>query len=276
MVDQLDDLLAAASAAPFRGWDFSWLGDRYRAAPIRWDYRAVVEAAARSAGSLVDMGTGGGEFLAAIDGLPPRTVATEAYAPNWSIAAERLAARGIPVVAVEPCPDNSQWEGDGGILPLRTGGVDLVINRHDAYSPTEVARVLAPGGRLITQQVGGEDEAELLDWFDRPPRPEPVWSLGCATRQLEAAGLQVATGAEAHPVVSFADAGAVAYHLLAVPWQVPGFDITDDYHHLSRLHTTIETTRRPFRVTAHRFWLTATKPARDQQQTMAQHRRSAR
>jgi hypothetical protein len=260
---RLDGLLRAATAASFRGWDFSWLGDRYRTTPTEWDYRTIAGAAARDAGSLVDMGTGGGEFLATIETLPPQTVATEAHPPNWSIAAARLAARRIPVVAVEPCPTNSQWEGLGGLLPLRTESVQLVINRHDAYSPTEVARILTPGGRFITQQVGSNDAAELVDWFDRPAPAGPVWNLGYATSQLEAVGLHVTVGAESRLGESFSDIGALAYYLLAVPWQVPGFDITNDRHHLAQLHTTNEETGHPIEVTSHRFWLTATKPASD-------------
>lgn len=258
------DLLDAASAALFWGWDFSWLGDRYRVAPTEWDYRAIVETTARDRGSLVDMGTGGGEFLATIETLPRRTVATESHHPSWHVAGERLLQRGIPVVAVEPCPNNNQWQGKGGRLPFRTESVELVINRHDAYSPTEVARVLTPGGVFVTQQVGGRDQPELLDWFDRPTLPGSIWSLSYAKRQLEAAGLQVTDGAEVDLPARFADVGALAYYLQAVPWQVPRFDINRDREHLARLHTAIESTERPIEVTSHRFWLTATKPTPDQ------------
>jgi SAM-dependent methyltransferase len=258
---RLDALLGAAAAEPFRGWDFSWLGDRYRVATAEWDYRTIVEAAAHGAVSLLDMGTGGGEFLAAVESLPRRTVATESFPPNWHVAGERLAPKRIPVVAVEPCPDNNQWQGEGGRLPFRTGSVAVVINRHDAYSPTGVARILKPGGVFVTQQVGGRDEAELIGWFDRPSPPGPVWSLGFATSQLDAAGLLVTDGAEAYLPGWFADVGALVYYLRAVPWQVPDFDIDRDRHHLARLHAIAEDTGRPIEVTSHRFWLTATKPA---------------
>ncbi len=81
---QLGQLLADACAASFQGWDFSWLGDRHRIAPTDWDFRSIVETAARDARSVVDMGTGGGEYLATLNTLPPHTVATESHAPNWS------------------------------------------------------------------------------------------------------------------------------------------------------------------------------------------------
>ena len=69
------------------------------------------------------------------------------------------------------------------------------------------------------------------------------------------------SSAQLSHTASFADVGALAYYLLAVPWQVPTFDITDDRQRLARLHTSMETTGRPLEVTAHRFWLAATKPA---------------
>lgn len=113
-------------------------------------------------------------------------------------------------------------------------------------------------------ELGGRDQPELLDWFDRTTLPGSIWSLSYAKRQLEAAGLQVTDGAEVDLPARFADVGALAYYLQAVPWQVPDFDINRDREHLARLQTTIERTERPIEVSSHRFWLTATKPTPDQ------------
>jgi len=38
---------------------------------------------------LLDMATGGGEFLSSLVPLPPRTVATEGYPPNLEVARRR-------------------------------------------------------------------------------------------------------------------------------------------------------------------------------------------
>ena len=84
-----DDLLAEAVAAPFAGWDFSWIADRQSLDPLPWDYRAIVEAAASHAETMLDMGTGGGEFLSSLDRVPRLTIATEGYRPNWPVAARR-------------------------------------------------------------------------------------------------------------------------------------------------------------------------------------------
>lgn len=258
---EFDRLLAEAADVPFQGWDFSWLGDRYSTGPPPWDYRKIARSAVMEARVMLDMGTGGGESLSTVRPLPVVTVATEGYARNWNVAAERLLPLGVSVVAVGPCPDNNQWAGHGGSLPFRSESVDLVINRHEAYSPTEVARILAPGGVFITQQVGSRDQSELLDWFERSAPDRPDWNLEYATGQLEAAGLQVTDRDEAYPASTFTDVGALAYYLHAVPWCVPGFSIVDDVHHLARLHAGIQRTGNPLEVRSHRFWLTAHKPA---------------
>jgi hypothetical protein len=84
-----EDLVADAMAAPFTGWDFSWLRGRSRTWPLPWDYRGVVGDAAHGADALLDMGTGGGEVLSKIEGLRRLTVATESWAPKVPIADAR-------------------------------------------------------------------------------------------------------------------------------------------------------------------------------------------
>jgi hypothetical protein len=56
-----DELVTEALTAPFSGWDFSWLDRRSWTEPLPWDYSARVAALARSARTMLDMRTGGGE-----------------------------------------------------------------------------------------------------------------------------------------------------------------------------------------------------------------------
>ena len=76
--DRVDALLDEAERQPFVGWDFSWLRGRLDSQPLPWDYTATVVEHARSSPDLLDLGTGGGEWLAELSYRPPRTVATEA------------------------------------------------------------------------------------------------------------------------------------------------------------------------------------------------------
>src|SRR5437764_14111697 len=103
------------------------------------------------------MGTGGGEvFERILDRFRGRAVATEAWAPNVPVAAERLGRLGVAVVHA----NNLE-------LPFASTSFDLVLNRHEELTPAEVARVLTPGGRLLTQQVAPSFHHELRPYFTR-------------------------------------------------------------------------------------------------------------
>jgi hypothetical protein len=74
-----EQLVADAQAADVSGWDFSWLAGRATAGPLPWSYRDQVERYAAAAGAMLDMGTGGGEWLSRLAPRPAHTVATEAW-----------------------------------------------------------------------------------------------------------------------------------------------------------------------------------------------------
>jgi SAM-dependent methyltransferase len=149
-------LLDEAAAAPLKGWDFSWSAGRITISPLPWDYAALAAGALHDATTALDMGTGGGEFLDRFSVFPPRLVATESWPPNVPVAASRLGGRGVPVIHSEDAAENARQagEGDRGRLPFCRAAFDLVLNRHEAFNAAEVARVLAPGGRFLTQQAG--------------------------------------------------------------------------------------------------------------------------
>ena len=114
-----DQLVAEAMAQDFSGWDFSWLRGRWSDEEPYWVYRRIVRELAGRADSLLDMGTGGGEFLASLDPLPAQTFATESYPPNIPVARGRLEPLGVTVVAFE----------DERALPLPDETFELIINR---------------------------------------------------------------------------------------------------------------------------------------------------
>ena len=159
-----DELVAAASAAPTEGWDFSFLAGRIGCSPLPWNYVELAQAAVTEARTVLDLDTGGGETLGEVlGGIPDfinssRTVvATEPYPPNLPVAAERLGPLGVDVRARID------------ILPVEDGFADLVLNRHGALDAAEVARVMRPGGRLLTQQIGPGNDAELNAALSAPP-----------------------------------------------------------------------------------------------------------
>jgi len=58
--------------------------------PLSWNYRNEVKFRIYGISSLLDMGTGGGEFLSSLSPLPANTCATEGYEPNIPVARNRL------------------------------------------------------------------------------------------------------------------------------------------------------------------------------------------
>lgn len=260
--NSFDQLLADAERQPFSGWDFSYLRGRMRDEPLGWSYTAMVHSRLPGTRSLLDLGTGGGEFLASLAPLPPRTAATEAYPPNVPIARARLAPLGVEVVAVEGAPDNASIDpGDArGSLPFPAESFSLVIDRHESYYPAEVFRILEPGGTFLTQQVGARHHQELGRLLGAETGYDSHWNLAFAVDQLERAGFRIIEAREAFPDTVFSDVGAVAYYLKAVPWQVPGFTIEAYRPQLAAIYRHIEE-HGDLRVPSHFFYVAAVRPA---------------
>jgi len=237
---------------PFAGWDFSHLRGRMIEERPPWSYPERAATLLRGATSALDMGTGGGERLLALrEDWPPRVVATEDYGPNVALAAQRLAPHGAQVV----------WAtlSEQDPLPFAEGAFDLVLNRHSALNPAEVARVLAPGGTLYTEQVHGLWAADLLAEFGATPQ-WPDSSPSRCVRRLAAADLRTVDAREWSGRLSFTDVGAMVYYLRAVPWLVPGFSVERDLARLLALQERLERGA-GLDFTARLYFIEALRPA---------------
>ena len=225
----LFDFLIDEYQQPFNGWDFSYLSGRMtsiRTAPA-WDYTPTVIAAMKQAHTLLDMHTGGGEVLARLLSLQPvaDVSATELYAPNVIAARQRLTSLGVTVYTA---PD--------ACLPFPDQTLDLVINRHGSYTPSEVLRVLKPEQVFITQQVGDQTNARLHELLGRKKQLEHSWNSDYAAQEMEEAGGHVIVRKEEFFITRFHDVGAIVYYLKAVPWEVPDFSIEKYWHQLVAIH----------------------------------------
>ena len=233
MNDQaLFDLLIAEASHPFAGWDFSHIiaTGRMSEAPLTWSYTSRLLMPLRKAQSLLDMDTGGGEFLSLLQPFPSLTCATEGYMSNVPIARKRLEPLGVKVYGVD----------DPHHLPFEDNQFDLIINRHGYYSPREVLRILKPGHQFITQQVGGSINAELNMQLGAENYPYAHWTLDFAVRELQEAGWRIVEQKEDHPFRRFFDVGAIVYYLHAIPWQVPDFSVEKYFDKLLEIHAHIQ------------------------------------
>ena len=181
---------------------------------------------------MLDMDTGGGERLLELkDTWPPKVVVTEAYPPNNRLVHERLAPLGVAVFDVNLTVT--------GAMPFATGEFDVVLNRHAAFNPAEVERMLAQRGTFLTQQVHGRSTEDLIEAFDSKPQ-WPFATPEFYVPQLEAAGLTIDRVEECSSHVKFADVGAIVYYLRAAPWLVPDFSVDSHLHHLRALQARLE------------------------------------
>jgi SAM-dependent methyltransferase len=254
MVDWTFELLVKeALEAPFEGWDFSYLDGRMTKLSLPWGYEARVQERMADVGSMLDMGTGGGEILASLAPLPANTCATEGYAPNVANAIRRLEPLGVKVYDTTADDDNRH-------LPFRDEEFDLVVNRHECYVATEVRRVLRPGGCFITQQCGGYGEMNLIEWFMGEGAVEPMdWTAEIASGQLKNAGFRITECQEVYPEFSFLDIGAVVYYLRAIPWLVRDFSVDRYRGRLLAMHEHIRK-HGGFVVKDRRFFIEARRP----------------
>jgi len=213
--------LKQAEEASFSGWDFSYImkNGRMMESPLRWNYYNIVLSYLKKSEKMLDMGTGGGEVLSQFAPLPPTTYVTEQYHPNVAVAKKRLEPLGVKVFEVEEekaPPYNAR-------LPFKDGFFDLIINRHEAYFPPEVMRVLKPGGHFITQQVGSLTNVTLVQFLLGKTIPIKNWNLKSAVDEVKAAGFKIIQQQEDIQFYRYYDIGTIVYLLKAIPWTLGGF-----------------------------------------------------
>jgi SAM-dependent methyltransferase len=197
-------------ARSFSGWMLDVKVRRLGEGPP-WDYLARARELASTARAVLDLGTGGGErFAEVIGGLDCRSVATEEWVVNAPVAAARLRPLGAGVVRCRSLA-----------LPFAGATFDLVLDRHEELEPAEVARVLAPGGRVLTQQVWN-DMNELSRYF--PRRSDFGDHFNGYQRGFSEAGLRVLDARTQAWSDAYESLGEVVYYLCLAPWDVPDFD----------------------------------------------------
>jgi SAM-dependent methyltransferase len=247
-----DELAAEGESEPVAGWDFSWLAGRATEERPAWGYSGLLAGAISGAGAVLDIQTGGGEVLAAAIGRPPPVLAaTESWPPNVELARQRLSPLGGTVSEA----------GDADRLPFGDAAFDLVVSRHPTVTVwPEIARVLRPGGRYLSQQIGAGTNRELYEYLMGPQQPSQARSAPGAAAQAEAQGLLVTRLEEQALRVEFLDIGAVIYFLRKVLWTVPDFSVGRYRDRLMALHAEIEAASQ-FTCTARRFLIEARRPA---------------
>lgn len=200
----------------FQGWDFTYLNGRWKEEPLSWDYKQIVQSYLRPTDNLLDMGTGGGEFLLTLNHPYPLTSVTEFYPPNVQLCIEKLSPLGIDVKQILNDTE----------IPFETDKFDIVINRHESFDIQEVNRVLKSGGYFITQQVGGEDNNSLATRLIKDYIPQfPDHNLQSNIKKLHNNGFEILFASEFFPNLKFFDIGALVYFAKIIVWEFPDFSV---------------------------------------------------
>lgn len=239
------------AAAKIHGWDFSHIKGRYTVEKdLPWSYREEIQKYINDEKKILDIDTGGGEFLLSL-GHPARlTSATEGYAPNVALCKETLLPLGM----------DFREARDYEKLPFEDGEFDIVINRHGNFSGREIFRILKAGGIFITQQVGENNDRELVKLL-LPGTPKPFHGLNARDQGLllEQAGFELLKAEEAYRPIRFFDIGALVWFARIIEWEFPGFSVEKCEKRLWEAQSILERTG-SVDGTTHRYLLVAEKP----------------
>ena len=241
---------AEEAIAHIHGWDFSHISGRYTEQDdLPWDYKTVIGQYLRPEMKILDIDTGGGEFLLSLRHPYGNTAATENYPPNVELCRKVLLPLGVDFRS-----------GDGnGELPFDDAQFDMVINRHGDFNAEEIYRVLKPGGLFITQQVGAENDRELVQLLCGETEvlfPEQYMEI--TARKFEKAGFSILRGEECFRPIQFFDVGALVWFARIIQWEFPGFSVDTHFGNLLKTQKILEETG-SVDARIHRFLLVARK-----------------
>ncbi len=233
-----------------KGWDFSHIHGRYKEEDnLPWDYEAIIRGVIQDDMKLLDYDTGGGEFLLSLRHPYKNTSATEGYPPNVRLCRERLLPLGIDL---RECKDAAR-------IPFDDGSFDIIINRHGDFYPPEIKRLLKPGGLFITQQVGSENDRELVEMvLPGAGKPFPHENLREQITGFNDAGFKILQADEAFSSIAFYDVGAFVWFARIIEWEFPGFSVDRCFDRLLQLQKTIERDGK-IAGTTHRYLIVAAK-----------------
>lgn len=236
--------------AHIHGWDFSHIRGRYSEEDdLPWDYEQLVRQHLDGGSDLLDYDTGGGEFLLSLHHPHALTAATEGYPPNIALCRERLLPLGI---TFRECSDPAA-------IPFADASFDCIINRHGDFHAPELYRLLRGGGVFITEQVGSENDRDLVELvLPGTEKPFPHLNLAEQRRQFEIAGFRILQAEEAFRPIRFYDVGAFVWFARIIEWEFPGFSVDNCFERLLQMQAVLERDGK-IEGTIHRYLIVAEK-----------------
>lgn len=96
---------------------------------------------------------------------------------------------------------------DASAVPIGDESFDVILNRHGDFHPPELYRLLRTGGVVVTEQVGGENDRDLVELvLPGLEPPYPHLHLAAQRAAFQRAGFQIQRAEEAfRPIVFYAE-----------------------------------------------------------------------
>lgn len=232
------------------GWDFSHLKGRWidEEKTLPWDYKKTILKYLRKQMKILDIDTGGGEFVLSLNHPAENISVTEKYPPNYQLCKKTLSPLGI---TVENASANQ--------LPFENESFDIVLNRHGDLDAKEVFRVLKKGGYFITQQVGAYNDREFVKLLIPNAKLSfPDQYLQMKSDEFEKVGFEIVEENEAYHSIRFFDVGALVWFAKIIEWEFPKFSVKNNLSALLNAQEIIDN-EEYIEGKAHRFYFVAKK-----------------
>lgn len=118
----------------------------------------------------------------------------------------------------------------------------MVINRHGNFNALEIGRVLKDHGLFITEQVGAENDRELVNllYSKTLALPFPEQYATITKQKFEKADFTLIDMQEVFRPIKFYDVGALVWFANIIEWEFPNFSVANNVKGLLQAQAILE------------------------------------
>jgi SAM-dependent methyltransferase len=144
-------------------------------------------------------------------------------------------------------------------IPFEDEMFDLIINRHGSFDAREIHRLLRYNGVFITEQVGEDNDRDLVEMvLHDTKKPFPHLNLTEQRKHFENAGFHIVQAEEVYCPIKFYDVGAFVWFAHVIEWEFPGFSVDKCFEQLCKMQEVIDQEKK-IEGTIHRYLIVAKK-----------------
>ena len=144
-------------------------------------------------------------------------------------------------------------------IPFEDESFDMIINRHGSFDAKELHRLLKKGGFFITQQVGEDNDRDLVELV-LPGLEKQFEGLNLKEQKkvFEEEGFQIVEADEAFCPIKFYDIGAFVWFARIIEWEFKGFSVDKCFEKLLEMQKIVDE-QGYVEGTIHRYMMVAKK-----------------